>query len=114
CFSVSSQPKSRRAQHTTEQPQVPLSGSPRRCRCGTCSGTPCRTMASPAIETTQTPQRFNPTQAACCCSRLVALALDEEGLHVLILPDLHGCALGSVSLCHREERLLRLRHHRAR
>src|SRR6266567_5323202 len=62
----------------------------------------------------QTPQHFNPTQAVCCCSRLVALARDEEGLHVLVLQDLHGCALGSVSLRHREERLLRLRHHRAR
>ena len=61
----------------------------------------------------QTPQHFSPTQAVCCCSRLVALALDEEGFHVLVLQDLHGCALGSVSLRHREERLLRLRHHRA-
>src|SRR6202162_2905522 len=80
----------------------------------TCSGPPCRNMASPAIETTQTPQRFNPTQAACCCSRLVALALDEEGLHLLVLQDLHGRLLGSIALRDREERLLRLRHHRAR
>jgi uncharacterized protein YbjT (DUF2867 family) len=29
----------------------------------TCSGTPFRNMASRVIETTQTPQRFNPTQA---------------------------------------------------
>jgi hypothetical protein len=71
-------------------------------------------MASPAIETTQTSQRFNPTQAACHCSRLVALALDEEGLHLLVLQDLHGRLLGSVVLRDREERLLRLRHHRAR
>src|SRR5258708_30338909 len=42
------------------------------------------------------------TQEVCCCSRLVALALDEEGLHVLVLQDLRGCALGSVSLRHRE------------
>jgi hypothetical protein len=53
------------------------------------------------------------TKAVCSCSRLVALALDEEGFHVLVLQDLHGCALGSVSLRHREERLFRLRHHRA-
>ena len=39
---------------------------------------------------------------------------DEEGLHVLVLQDLHGCLLGSVSLRDREKRLLRLRHHRAR
>src|SRR5580704_8286994 len=80
----------------------------------TCSGTPCRNMASPGIETTQTLQRFNPTQAACCCSRLVALALDEEGPHLLVLQDLHGCLLGSVALSDREERLLRLRHHYSR
>src|ERR1700693_4064635 len=80
----------------------------------TCCGTPCRNMASPAIETTPTPQSFTPTQAACCCSRLVALALDEEGLHLLVLQDLHGHLLGSIALRDREERLLRLRHHRAR
>src|ERR1022692_1641182 len=48
------------------------------------------------------------------CSRFVALALDEEGLHLLVLQDLHDCLLGSVALHDREERLLRLRHHRAR
>jgi hypothetical protein len=41
--------------------------------------------------------------AVCCCSRLVALALDEEGFRVLISQDLRGCALGSVSLRNREE-----------
>src|ERR1700680_4905559 len=29
------------------------------------------------------------------CSRLVALALDEEGLHLLVLQDLHGRLLES-------------------
>src|ERR1017187_3484288 len=48
------------------------------------------------------------------CSRFVALALDEEGLHLLVLQDLHDCLLGSVALRDREERLLRLRHHRTR
>src|SRR3954463_10013132 len=48
------------------------------------------------------------------CSRFVALALDEEWLHLLVLQDLHGCLLGSVALRDREERLLRLRSHRAR
>ena len=47
-------------------------------------------------------------------SRLVALALDKEGLHILVLQDLHGRLLGSVTLRDCEERLLRLRHHRAR
>src|ERR1019366_8087652 len=75
----------------------------------------CRTIQTQnTIQTTQTPQRFNPTQAACCYSRLVALALDEEGLHLLELQDLHGRLLGSVALRDREERLLRLRHRRAR
>jgi hypothetical protein len=31
-------------------------------------------------------------------SRLVALALHEEGLHLLELQDLHGRLLGSVAL----------------
>src|SRR5450631_282663 len=53
-------------------------------------------------------------QNSLCCSRFVALALDEEGLHILVLQDLHGCLLGSVALRDREERLLRLSHHRAR
>lgn len=53
-------------------------------------------------------------QNSPCCSRFVALALDEERLHLLVLQDLHGCALGSVALHDREERLLRLSHHRAR
>src|ERR1035441_5944280 len=48
------------------------------------------------------------------CSRFVALALDEEGLHLLVLQDLHDCLLGSVALRDRQELLLRLRHHRAR
>src|SRR5436305_3997707 len=48
------------------------------------------------------------------CSRFVPLALDEERLHLLVLQDLHGCLLGSVALGDREERLLRLSHHRAR
>src|SRR5436305_6580467 len=48
------------------------------------------------------------------CSRFVALPLDEERLHLLVLQDLHGCLFGSVALRHREERLLRLSHHRAR
>ena len=50
----------------------------------------------------------------CCRSRLVVIALDEEGLHVLVLQNLHGRLLGSAALRDREERLLRLRHHRAR
>src|ERR1035441_4559459 len=58
----------------------------------------CRTIQTKTIQTTQTPQRFNPTQAACCCSKLVALALDEEGLHLLELQDLHGRLLGSVEI----------------
>src|ERR1700680_2600609 len=62
----------------------------------------------------QTPQHFNPTPAPCCCSRLVALALDEEGLHLLVLQDFHDRILRSVALRDRKERLLRLRHHRAR
>src|SRR5450432_1217112 len=63
----------------------------------------CRTIQTQnAIPTTQTPQLFNPTQAACYCSRLVVLALDEEGLHLLVLQDLHGCLLGSVGLRDRE------------
>src|SRR3984957_12035896 len=74
---------------------------------------PLYNRASPAIETTQTPRRFNPTQAACC-SRLVALALDEEGLHLLVLQDLHDRPVGSVHLPDREELLLRPRHHCAR
>jgi hypothetical protein len=41
-------------------------------------------------------QRFNPMQAAWRCSRLVALALDEEGFHVPVLQDLHGCLLECV------------------
>src|SRR4051794_38128468 len=53
-------------------------------------------------------------QNSLCCSRFVALALDEERLHLLVLQDLHGCLLGSVALRDREERLLRLSHHRAR
>ena len=47
-------------------------------------------------------------------SRLVALSDDEEGLHLLVLQDLHARLLGSLALRDREERLLRLRHHRAR
>jgi hypothetical protein len=47
-------------------------------------------------------------------STLVALAPDEEGLHLLVFQDLHGRLLGSVALRDREERLLRLPHHRAR
>src|ERR1035438_9064780 len=39
------------------------------------------------------------------CSRFVALALDEEGLHLLVLQDLHDCLLGSVARSEREERL---------
>ena len=35
----------------------------------------------------------------------------EEGLHLLVLQDLHGRLLGSVALRDREERLLRLRRH---
>ena len=50
----------------------------------------------------------------CCCSRLVALALDEKGLHLLVLQDLHDGFLRSIALHDREERLLRLCHHRAR
>src|SRR3954447_4846579 len=53
-------------------------------------------------------------QNSPCCSRFVALALDEERLHLLVLQDLHGCLPGSVALHDREERLLRLRHHRTR
>jgi hypothetical protein len=37
----------------------------------------------------QTPQHFKPTKTVCCCSRLVALALDEDGFHVLVLQDFH-------------------------
>ena len=40
-------------------------------------------------------------QNSLCRSRFVALALDEEGLHVLVLKDLHG--LGSGALHNREE-----------
>src|SRR5689334_24967181 len=69
----------------------------------------------PALFTSPaTPQRFNPTQAACRCSRLVAVALDEEGLHLLVLQDPHGRLLGSDALRDRKERLLRPSHHRAR
>ena len=50
-------------------------------------------------------------QNSPCCSRFVALALDEERLHLLVLQDLHDGLLGSVALRDREERLLRLRHH---
>src|SRR5262245_2256300 len=53
-------------------------------------------------------------QNSLCCSRFVGLALDEEGLHVLVLQDLHDRLLRSVALRDREERLFRLRHHRAR
>src|SRR5689334_3434327 len=53
-------------------------------------------------------------QNSPCGSRFVALALDEERLHLLILQDLHCRLLGSVALRDREERLLRLPHHRAR
>src|ERR1700729_4159117 len=60
------------------------------------------------------PACFNPTHATRCFSRLAALARDEEGLHLLVLQDLHGRLLGSVALRDREQRLLRLRHHRAR
>ena len=48
------------------------------------------------------------------CSKFVALAFDEEWLHLLVLQDLHGYALGSVALHDREERPLRLSQHRAR
>src|SRR5690348_4551297 len=48
-----------------------------------------------------------------CCS-CAPLALDEEGLHLLVLQDLHSCVFGSAALRDREQRLLRLRHHRAR
>src|SRR5215475_3425255 len=53
-------------------------------------------------------------QNSLCCSTFVALALDEERLHFLVLQDLHSRLLGSVVLRDREERLFRLRHHRAR
>ena len=53
-------------------------------------------------------------QNSPCCSRFVALALDEERLHLLVIQDLHGRLLGSVALRDREVRLLRLRHHRTR
>jgi hypothetical protein len=67
----------------------------------------CRTIKTQnTIQTTQTPERFNPTQTACCCSRLVALALDEEGLHLPVLQDLHSRPLGSVALRYREELLV--------
>src|SRR5215471_11476684 len=36
-------------------------------------------------------------QNSPCCSRFVALALDEERLHLLVFQDLHGCLLGSVT-----------------
>src|ERR1700730_11765420 len=62
----------------------------------------------------QTPQRFNPTQAACWRSRLLAFALDEEGFHFLVLQNLHGRPLRSVALRDRKECLLRLRSHPAR
>src|SRR5215471_12961605 len=52
-------------------------------------------------------------QNSLCCSS-APLALDEEGLHLFVLQDLHSWLLGSVALRDREERLLRLRHHRAR
>src|SRR4051812_34836483 len=53
-------------------------------------------------------------QNSPCCSRFVALALHKERLHLFVLQDLHGGLLGSVAPRDREERLLRLRHHRAR
>src|ERR1700745_3366189 len=53
-------------------------------------------------------------QNSPCCSRFVALALDEERFHLLVLQDLHSWLPGSVALRDREVRLLRLRHHRAR
>src|SRR5579862_6376670 len=48
------------------------------------------------------------------CSRLAAIALDEEGLHLFVFQDLHHRFPGSTGRRDREERLLRLRHHRAR
>src|SRR5689334_23219308 len=47
-------------------------------------------------------------QNSLCCSS-APLALDEEGLHNLVLQDLHSCLFGSAALRDREERLLRLR-----
>jgi hypothetical protein len=55
-----------------------------------------------------------PLRSALVCSRLIGLALDEEWLHVLVLQDLYGRPLGSVALRDRKERVLRVRHHRAR
>src|SRR5579885_169049 len=52
-------------------------------------------------------------QNSPCCSKFVALALDEEWLHLLVLQDLHSWPPRSVTLRDREVRLLRLRHHRA-
>src|SRR5689334_23020019 len=48
-------------------------------------------------------------QNSPCCSTFVALAFDEEWLHLLVLQDLHGWRRGSVTLRNREVRLLRLR-----
>src|SRR5215831_6560571 len=53
-------------------------------------------------------------QNSLCSSRFVALALDEEGLHLLVLQDPHRRLLWSAAVCDREECLFRLRHHRAR
>jgi hypothetical protein len=50
-------------------------------------------------------------QNSPCGSRFVALALDEERLHLLVLQDLHGRLLGSVALRNREECPIRLSHH---
>lgn len=52
--------------------------------------------------------------AICCRLRLVAIAFHEEGLHFLVLQDFHGRLSRSVALRDCEERLLGLRHHRAR
>src|SRR3954468_11164672 len=43
-------------------------------------------------------------QNSPCCSRFVALALDEERLHLLVRQDLHGRLLGSVAPRDREVR----------
>src|ERR1017187_7355785 len=69
---------------------------------------------SPWVSEPKHRNAFNPTQAACCRSRLLALAPDEEGLHFLVLQNLHGRPLRSTALRDRKECLLRLRHHSAR
>src|SRR5690348_3843739 len=54
------------------------------------------------------------SQNSLCWSGLVALALDEKGLHLPVLQDLNSWLLGNVALRDREVCLLRLRHHRTR